>query len=294
MNLFPRVSGALILGLGATVMIARPSAAADTAPSGGGGATASVEVVRDLPYFTGEGADPERNKLDLYLPAGKKGFATLLFFHGGGYSKGDRKDVEAFGRTLAGRGIAVAAVGYRLFPAHKHPAQAQDAARALAWVKSDIAKRGGRADLLFIGGHSAGAHLALLVGTDESYLKEAGASAADVKGVVSLSGGFTVGEKRADLFGDEAARKKASPSSHVRAGLPPFLLAYADKDAPGRDKETHAFAESLKAVGVRAEVLEAKDRDHGGLFTKISGEDPVGSAVAAFVSKIAADAPAGK
>src|SRR5579883_1835599 len=79
---------------------------------------AAVKVVADVPYAD---RDTERNKLDLYLPADPAGAPVLLFFHGGGYTKGDRKDVARFGETLARHGVAVAAVGYRLLPAAKYP-----------------------------------------------------------------------------------------------------------------------------------------------------------------------------
>lgn len=248
-------------------------------------AAGKVEVVRNQAYVTGGDADGERHKVDLYLPTDKKDFPVLLFFHGGGYTKGDRKQVEAFGQALASRGVGVAAVGYRLAPATKHPGQAKDAARAVAWVKNHIAKHGGRADGLYVGGHSAGAHLAALIATDEQYLKEEGLSLKNLRGVVALSGPYEIPESRQELFGDAEARKKASPLHNVREGLPAFFLAYADKDSPNRDKDTKAFADALKEKRVAAEVYEGKDRDHGSLFTKIKDGDPAGAAVLAFVGR---------
>ncbi len=94
------------------------------------------------------------------------------------------------GETLARQGVGVAAVSYRLSPEVKHPAQVQDAARAVAWVSKNIGKHGGQADQLFIGGHSAGALLAALLASDEQYLKAEGLSLKEVRGVVALSGGY--------------------------------------------------------------------------------------------------------
>jgi acetyl esterase/lipase len=248
-------------------------------------AAGKVEVIRDLAYVSGDNADPERHKLDLYLPADRKDFPVLLFFHGGGYTEGDRLQVAQFGRTLAARGIGVAAVGYRLAPGTRHPGQAQDAAKAVVWVKNNIARHQGRPDGLYVGGHSAGAQLAALLATDEQFLKGEGAALKDLRGVVALSGVYEVLESRQEQFGDAKARKKASPASHVREGLPAFFLAYADKDEPGRDKGAKEFAQALKEKRVVAEVYEAKERDHGSLFSKVQDGDATGAAVIAFILK---------
>lgn len=249
-----------------------------TAPA----ANAEVEVVKDLAYA---GTADERQKLDLYLPKGKTGYPLVLFLHGGGFSKGDRKDAAQFGEALAKQGIGVAAVGYRLYPEAKHPQQIQDAAKAFAWLRSNAEKRGWRTDAIFVAGHSAGGHLAALLGTDDQYLKAEKLAPSDVRGVVVLSGAYVVPEARKDVFGDEAARKAASPLTHVKAGAPAFLLVYADKDAPGRDTETKTFAAALLGVKAHVAVVEAKDREHGTLFTKITTGDPTGDSVVAFVQK---------
>jgi acetyl esterase/lipase len=245
-------------------------------------ASAEVEVVKDLAYT---GTADERQKLDLYLPKGKKDYPLVLFLHGGGFSKGDRKDAAQFGETLAKQGIGVAAVGYRLFPEAKHPQQIQDAAKAFAWLKSNAADRGWRADAVFVSGHSAGGHLAALLATDGQYLKAEKLAPSDIRGVIALSGAYVVPEARKDVFGDETARKAASPLSHVKAGVPAFLLVYADKDSPDRDTLAKEFAAALLGVKAEAQVVEAKDREHGTLFTKIAPGDPTGDAVVAFVRK---------
>jgi len=62
------------------------SLGAESPPSDG------VQVLADLPYKQGEAlTDYEKNrcKLDVYLPKDRKGFATLVWFHGGGLKNGD-------------------------------------------------------------------------------------------------------------------------------------------------------------------------------------------------------------
>ena len=97
--------------IAALLLIAIPVAAQET--------EGEVRIVRDLPYKT-EGLDyeKERCKLDLYLPADRKGFPVVVWFHGGGLKGGDKAARAAIqvGQRLASAGIAVASANYRLSP----------------------------------------------------------------------------------------------------------------------------------------------------------------------------------
>jgi acetyl esterase/lipase len=242
-----------------------------------------VEVVRDLPYVASD-AD-ERHKLDLYVPKGKKDAPVLLFFHGGGFTKGDRKSGASIGRLLAARGYVVASAGYRLAPATKHPGAVQDGAKAVAWLRKNIARHGGDPEQVFVGGHSAGAILSGILATDEQFLKAEGLSPKDVRGVVSLSGLFRLPEARAPVFGDASARDKASAINHARAGLPPFLLVRAENDNPDRDGDSEAFAEALKKHKVAHTFFVAKGRNHGTVYSAMKDGDPTLEEVVKFLQR---------
>ncbi|MFO0899156.1 MAG: alpha/beta hydrolase [Pirellulales bacterium] len=239
-----------------------------------------VKRVLGVPY-----GDDERQRLDLYLPEGVEGYPTLVFVHGGGYSKGDRRDVAGLGETLAQRGIGVVAVGYRLHPQVKHPEQIQDIARAFAAVREHVGRHGGRANALFVGGHSAGAQLAALLGVDSQYLGHEKLKLDDIRGVVALSGGYRLDENRADVFGDAENRAGASPINQVRRGAPAFFLGYADNDSPGREDLTREFAAALEAQGVPVQVVKATGRNHGTLFTGLTSADPTLLAIADFIRR---------
>src|SRR6187455_518621 len=115
---------------------------------------AEVEVLKDLPYKSGAETEYEqqRCKLDLYLPANTKDFATIVWFHGGGLQGGDKRGgyIEAMGRRFASGGIAVASVNYRLSPQVSFPAYIDDAAAAVAFARNEIAKHGGSSKRVFI------------------------------------------------------------------------------------------------------------------------------------------------
>src|SRR5207237_6481418 len=151
-------------------------------------------------------ADSFRNRLDLYLPKGKKDFPVVFLVHGGAWMLGDNRCCGLYssvGEFLASQGIGVVLPNYRLSPAVKHPEHVKDVARAFAWARAHIADHGGRPDRLFVAGHSAGGHLVALLATDETYLRAEGLQAADVRGVVAFSGVYRIppGKMSATLGG---------------------------------------------------------------------------------------------
>src|SRR5262245_1792111 len=65
----------------------------------------AVEVIPDVAYYSGPGADTNKNKLDLYLPKGQKDFPVIFFVHGGAWTSGERKMYTKLGRLLEKNGI---------------------------------------------------------------------------------------------------------------------------------------------------------------------------------------------
>ena len=60
----------------------------------------------------------------------------VLFFYGGGWQGGNRGNYLAFGQAFASAGIVAVVADYRLYPQVKYPAFVEDAAAALAFVRS--------------------------------------------------------------------------------------------------------------------------------------------------------------
>src|SRR6516165_9000188 len=204
-----RISACVLLL--AVALPARPARAAEDAKAPKIGGNYEVEVRKDIPYVEGKDVD-ERQKLDLYLPKGAKDYPTLFFIHGGGWTGGSRSGYDKIGRTFARNGVAFVSTGYRLSPRVQHPAHIQDVAKGFAWTVANIKKYGGKADLIFVSGHSAGGHLAALLATDDDYLKAEKLSLKNIKGVIPVSGVFVVSPRMKNVFGDdEEVCKKASP-----------------------------------------------------------------------------------
>jgi acetyl esterase/lipase len=257
---------------------------------------AAVKVVKDVAYYDGAGNDPIKHKLDLFLPEGRKDFPVVLFVHGGAWLHGDKNFLgfySALGRSLARQGIGVAVTNYRLSPGVKHPEHVKDVARAFAWVHKNAGKYGGRADRLFVCGHSAGGHLVALLATDESYLRGVGLSTNNVRGVIPISGVYNVPNGFLPMvFGTgKDAGKKASPITFARAGLPPFLILWADEDFPSCGRApSEAFAKALRDKGNKAvQGVEVKENNHYSIIVNAkSPESSIGKAIVGFIRKYGA------
>ncbi len=248
-----------------------------------------VEVVKDLAYNEAKDADPDKQKLDLYLPKGKKDFPVLFFVHGGTWKSGDKKQYDRLGNLYAARGLGTVIISYRLTPKVQHPAHIQDVAKAFAWTCSHIGKYGGKADQIFCCGHSAGGHLVSLLATDESYLKAEKRSFADIKGVISISGVYIILPFGAlgNAFGrDVKVWKKASPIYNVSSGHPPFLILYGDDDFPTLGWMAEGMGKALQKAKCEVTTRMIEDRNHYTIMLDmLQDDDPTRLALLDFVKR---------
>src|SRR5262249_9563785 len=130
-------------------------------------------------------------KLDIYVPEdGRQAHTVVVFFHGGAWKKGTKDDYRFVGQALASRGYIAVAANYRLYPEVYFPGFMYDAAQATAWVHQHIGEYGGDARNLFVMGHSAGAHIAVMLAVKGDYLKAAGGSPKWLRGVIGLAGPY--------------------------------------------------------------------------------------------------------
>jgi len=98
-----------------------------------------------------------------YYPEGlKKPFATIVYYHGGGFVIADNNVYDATPRALANQTKSlVISVEYRKAPENKFPAAHEDAFAAYKWVVNHIQTYGGDPKKIAVAGESAGANLAI-------------------------------------------------------------------------------------------------------------------------------------
>ena len=210
----------------------------------------------------------ERCVLDIYYPKNKKGFATIVWFHGGGLTGGEKEIPKA----LQEKGIAIIGVNYRLYPKIKAPVYIDDSAAAVAWVFKNIEKYGGDPTKIFVSGHSAGGYLTSMVGLDTSYLKVHDIDANDIAGLIPFSGHaithFTVRKERG-IGGTQPIIDDLAPLFHVRSDAPPYLMITGDRELEmlGRYEESAYMMRMMKIIGHKeTHLLELEGYGHNMVY----------------------------
>ena len=203
-------------------------------------------------------------RLDLYYPSNAKGFATVVWFHGGGLT-GGMKEIPM---ALKNKGICVVGVEYRLSPKVKSPEYVKDAAAAVAWVFRNIGSLGGDTSLIFVAGHSAGGYLTAMLGLDKSWLQAQGIDANRIAGLIPLSAQtithFTIRAER-NIPEKQPLIDSMAPLFHVRADAPPMLLVTGDRELEllGRYEENAYLARMMKLCGhTQTRLLELGGYSH--------------------------------
>lgn len=209
----------------------------------------------------------ERCRLDIYYPTNVKSFTTVVWFHGGGITSGNKHIPE----KLKEKGIAVVAVNYRLNPKANCPAYIEDAAAAVAWTFTHIKEFGGDPAKIVVSGHSAGGYLASMIGLDKKWLTEYDIDANQIAMLIPFSGHcithMTVRKERG-IPDTQPIVDEFAPLYHVRADAPPLILITGDREREmlGRYEENAYMMRMMKVAGHRkTKLYELDSFDHGGM-----------------------------
>lgn len=202
-------------------------------------------------------------------PAGaaKAPAPLIVFVHGGGWKRGSKDNAAGGWKQVhyPAAGYAYASINYRLVPGATVEQQGADVAAALKALLDRAGPLGIDRSRVVLMGHSAGAHLVALVGTDEQYLRGAGLSFRAVTGVVPIDGaaydvprqiaegGRFMHDTYLEAFGSDPARQRAlSPTLQAAApNAPAFLLVHVQReDGVAQNKALEA---ALRQAGTRVE-----------------------------------------
>lgn len=220
---------------------------------------------RDYAY----GADPLQRFAFWTPTAGVRGPAPLvLFVHGGGWKRGDMENATGKAKVAhyPAEGYAFASVNYRLVPDATVEQQAGDVASALKWIIGHAGELAIDPNRIVLMGHSAGAHLVALVGTDPRYLAAAGLDESAIAGVVPIDGAAydvpkqlsigarIMGPTYDQAFGKDSARQRAlSPTFQAAPpNAPAFLILHVQrKDGI---EQSRGLAEALRSAGTNVQI----------------------------------------
>lgn len=129
------------------------------------GAVSEPLTYLDIVYTCAPTGEGEKELcLDLYLPGNTKPpYPTIIYIHGGGWLEGDKE--TKLGKIMNEHGFALASINYRLSHEAIFPAQIHDVKAAVRWLRANAELYQLDPEHFGAWGHSAGGHLAALLGT---------------------------------------------------------------------------------------------------------------------------------
>jgi acetyl esterase/lipase len=225
-----------------------------------------AKLVHSGPY-----SDDPRQALDVWAPdqRGRAPLAVIVFFYGGGWESGERRDFGFVARALAARGFVVVIPDYRRSPQHRFPAFIVDGAEAIRWTLHNVGIFGGDPSRLAVSGHSAGAHLAALLAYDRRY-----GVADSIKAAALLSGPFDFDPMAFDetrlALGEWPERADVLPVTFARADAAPTLLVTGTGDVVVRARNSQSMARALTAAGADVTLKLYRGQTHSDLIKSFS------------------------
>lgn len=249
-------------------------------PSLSGAGVVEYDVLRDQIYAERPSGALKGN---LYLPATGESLSAIVMIHGGGWRSGEAADMERFAERVAEAGFAVFNITYRLAPAHKFPAQLEDVQAAVRWLRANAARHNIDPGRIGAWGYSAGAHLAMLLGTVDDSSSENTDSSAPVARVAAVVAGAGPTDLReypdnhyvTDLMPGDAGDRLfalASPLASVTADDAPTFLYHGRHDMIVGYHNSTNMHRALQRAGVASELRETS---FGHIMTFLFGNSAI-------------------
>ena len=216
-----------------------------------------------------------RQKLDIYQPrkyAEKR--PVVLFYYGGSWDSGNKEDYKFVAEALTSKGIITVIPDYRVYPEVAFPEFMKDPAKVAKWVKDHINEFGGDPNKIFLVGHSAGAHIAVMLSLNEQYLAAENLKFTDFSGTIGSAGPYDFlpvkTNRLKEIFGPEQDRWKSQPIEFVKGNNQPMLLLVGLKDSTVWSKNTFNLAAKIKNKGGVVQVVEFPSFGHIDMIAKLA------------------------
>jgi acetyl esterase/lipase len=223
------------------------------------------KVTTENDVVFGQGGSREL-KCDIYHPPVEQSDRPgLLIIHGGGWHMGDRSQLRYYGIQMARFGFVGVACEYRLSGEAIWPAQIHDLKAALRWMRANANRLGIDDSKICVTGNSAGAHLALMLGSETDEFEGEGGNPEVSSGCAAITAIYPPtnmnrnhdSEVHMALFGgvaEEEVAVKASPIHYADRPFPPTLLIHGNKDELVPPSESFNMYHALKKAGAAAEL----------------------------------------
>jgi triacylglycerol lipase len=220
----------------------------------------NVKVVRDVAY----GADP-LNKLDVFTAGSGAGKPVVVYVHGGGFERGDKRQAgspfyDNIMLWLTQQGMVGVNMNYRLAPKNTWPTAHEDMAAVVRWVQANIAQYGGDPERVGLWGQSAGASLiAGYLAHPQFY----GPKGHGVKAAAMNSGFYENDRGESAYFGkDPKELAERSSTEGLKKVTIPLLMSHTEVDLPDAIREADAANKALCDAGRCPTYVVFKDHSH--------------------------------
>ena len=222
----------------------------------------TITVTQNIPYRNGAS---QAWKLDMAMPAnfGEKMRPAIVIVHGGGWRAGSKEDrvYQNFMIDYAQKGYVTININYRLTDESPFPACIEDVKCAVRWLRAHAKEYNIDPQRIGAFGHSAGAHLALMLAmTPKSAGLEGDGGWQEYSSLVNV----VVAGSPPTEFGRDVPMGKPVwwPIGYVTSGHPPMLLIQGGDDRIVRPNLTENFVEKMKKTGSVVEYIRIDSVGH--------------------------------
>lgn len=220
-----------------------------------------TRCVLDLPY----GASP-RQKVDIFLTRAEKA-PVHLFVHGGYWRSREKSMFSFLAEPLVEAGAVVAITQYDLCPQVSVDEIVDQIRTVTAWLWRHAAEYGGNPENIHVSGHSAGGHLAAMLGATRWHALEEGLPADLVKSVTPISGLFTLEPLirhsiNQDLKLDSDGARRNSPALVAPATRGPVTVCVGGEESDEFRWQSRDFASRWKEHGADVSYVEVPEHNH--------------------------------
>lgn len=225
--------------------------------------------IYDLRY--GEGI---ANRLDVFpVKLGKQPAPVFVFIHGGYWRGQTKEDAPIMAKAFTDAGIAVCTVEYTLLPEATLAETTREVRSAVAWLYRNAAVYGIDPERIYVGGSSAGGHLAGMLaalGWQEKFNLPDNV----IKGMLGLSGLYDI-RPLCDININEWLRlhpeqaQRLSPMFQLPAAPMPVLLAVGGLETDGFKNQTSAYEAACRDQGLAVQRVDTPHCNHFDLLCEL-------------------------
>jgi len=228
----------------------------------------SIPCDLDIPYGSGSG-----ERLDIFRPKQPGLSPVQIYIHGGYWISNDKADCSYVALGFVAAGFCTVVVNYGLVPTIDMREQVRQARNAVTWVAANIEKYGGDPGRIYVTGHSAGGHLAVML------LAASEPVAAGLAGVTSLSGLYDLEPVRLSFVNEKLSLRPqdvvALSPIHCkpRAASARLLLTIGENEGEEWIRQMNDFADRWRSSMPHVQTRVLPGTDHFSMRAALDDAD---------------------